>query len=83
MWLLWMTEAFKWLVTLLTPLICCHMKIRMKILGWKPVYNDDDIRCAVDDLFGEQDKSFFTNGIQALQYRWKKCVDCKGDYVEM
>ena len=29
---------------------------------------------AVDD--------FFTNGIQALQHRWKKCEDCKGDYVE-
>ena len=26
---------------------------------------------------------FFTNRIQALQHRWKKCmVDCKGDYVE-
>ena len=26
--------------------------------------------------------TFFTNGIQALQHWWKKCVDCKEDYVE-
>ena len=26
---------------------------------------------------------FFTNGIQALQHVWKKCVNCKWDYVEM
>ena len=25
---------------------------------------------------------FLTNRIQALQHRWKKCVDCKGDCVE-
>ena len=26
--------------------------------------------------------TFSTNGIQALQHRWKKCVDCFGGYVE-
>ena len=34
----------------------------------------DDVISAVDD--------FFTNEIQALQHQRKKCVDCKGDYVE-
>ena len=37
---------------------------------------------AVEDFFEDQDESFFTTGIQALQHRWKKCVDLKGDYVE-
>ena len=37
---------------------------------------------AVEDFFEDQDESFYTSGIQALQYRWKKCVDCRGDYVE-
>ena len=27
-------------------------------------------------------KTFLTNGIQALQYRWKKCVGYQGDYAE-
>ena len=26
--------------------------------------------------------TFLTNEIQALQHQWKKCMDCKGDYVE-
>ena len=26
--------------------------------------------------------TFFTNGIQAMQYRWKKHVNCKGDDIE-
>ena len=26
--------------------------------------------------------TFLTNGIQALQHQWKKCVDLMGDYVE-
>ena len=26
--------------------------------------------------------SFLTNGIQALQHQWKKCVDWEEDYVE-
>ena len=26
--------------------------------------------------------TFFTNGIQAQQHQWKKCVDHKKDYVE-
>ena len=26
--------------------------------------------------------NFFTNVVQVLQHRWKKCVDCKGDYVK-
>ena len=30
----------------------------------------------------DQDESFYNTGIQALQNRWKKCADRKGDYVE-
>uniref|UniRef100_A0A3Q0T0Y3 Histone-lysine N-methyltransferase SETMAR n=1 Tax=Amphilophus citrinellus TaxID=61819 RepID=A0A3Q0T0Y3_AMPCI len=30
----------------------------------------------------DQDESFSTTGIRALQHRWKKCVDRRGDYVE-
>ena len=35
-----------------------------------------------DDFFKDQDKSFYTTGIQALQHHWKKWVDRRGDYGE-
>ncbi|CAI9733412.1 Hypothetical predicted protein [Octopus vulgaris] len=53
-----------------------------KHLAGKQHRSDDDVMCAVDDFFNQRDESFFTNGIQALQHRWKKCVDREGDYVE-
>ena len=33
-------------------------------------------------FFEDQDESFYTMGIQALQHQWKKCVDRRGDYVD-
>ena len=43
---------------------------------------DDEVISAVADFFEDQDESFYTTGIQALQHRWKKCVDRRGDYIE-
>ena len=37
---------------------------------------------AIEDFFEDQDESFYTTGIQALQHRWEKCVDRRGDYVK-
>ena len=48
-------------------------------------YYTNDMRShisEVEDFFEVQNESFYTTGIQALQHRWKKCVDCRGDYVE-
>ena len=42
----------------------------------------DEVISAVEDFFEDQEKSFYTTGIQALQHQWKKCVDRMGDYVE-
>ena len=41
-----------------------------------------EVISAVEDFFEDQDERFYTTGIQALQNRWKKCVDRRGDYVE-
>ena len=35
---------------------------------------------AVEGFFGDRE-SVDTTGIQALQHRWKKCVDRRGDYM--
>ena len=41
-----------------------------------------DVLSAVVKFFGGQEDNFYTTGIQALQRRWKKCTDRRGDYVE-
>lgn len=53
-----------------------------KHLAGKRYQTDDEVISAVEDFFGDQDESFYSNGIKALQHRWKKCVDLRGDYVE-
>ena len=58
-------------------------KNTQKTLGWEAVYRtDDEVVSAVEDCFEDQDENFYTSGIQALQHRWKKCVERWGDYVE-
>ena len=54
-----------------------------KQLAGKQYRTDDEVISAVEDFFEDQDaQSFYTRGIQALQHRWKKCVDRRGHYVE-
>ena len=43
---------------------------------------DDEVISAVEDSFKDQDENFYNTEIQALQHRWKKCVDRRGNYVE-
>ena len=52
-------------------------------LPGKQCLTDDEVISAVEDFFEDQEESFNTTGIQALQHRRKKtCVDRRGDYVE-
>ena len=44
----------------------------MKHLAGKQQTNDEVVS-AVRYFFKDQDESFFTTGIQALQHRWKQC----------
>lgn len=37
---------------------------------------------AVNEYFESQDKTFFENGLMALETRSKKCIKKSGDYVE-
>ena len=45
----------------------------------KQYLTNDEVISAVDDLFKDQDESFYTMGIQVLQHRWEKYVDHRGD----
>ena len=53
-----------------------------KHLAGKRYDSDDDVISAVEDFFEGQEENFYATGIRALQHRWKKCVDRRGDYVE-
>ncbi|UYV76490.1 hypothetical protein LAZ67_14000659 [Cordylochernes scorpioides] len=44
--------------------------------------SDEEVIDAVTSFFELLGTSFFLEGIKALEHRWKKCIDLKGDYVE-
>ena len=54
-----------------------------KHLAGKQYWPDDEVLSLVEDFKEDQDESFYMTGIQALRHRWKKCVDHKGDYIEI
>ena len=53
-----------------------------KHLAGKQYRTDDEVISAVEEFFDNQQEKFYLEGIQALQHRWTKCVNLKGDYVE-
>lgn len=56
-------------------------KLKEHLRGQK-FSGDDELMSAVNDWLEVQDKEFFRRGIQALEHRWTKCVQVRGDYVE-
>ena len=81
-WLLCMTVALNWLITLHIHLIWHHLTIFCSPT-WKNTWLGSSI--------GPMMKSyslplrtfffcFYTTGIQALQHWWKKCLDRRGDW---
>lgn len=50
-----------------------------KHLSVKQYRGDENFISATDDVFMQQNQSFFPGG---MHHRWKNYVDCKGDYVE-
>ena len=56
--------------------------IMKKHSAGKQYQTNDEVISAIEDFFEDQDKSFYTTGIQALQDHSKKCVYHRGDYVE-
>ena len=85
-WLLYVTVALNWLISLHILLIWHHLTTSCsptwKHSAGKQYRTDDEVISAVEDFPEDQDESRYTTGIQALQHRWKKCVDLRVDYVE-
>lgn len=53
-----------------------------KWLGGKRFYSNNEVIDAANGHFEGLDKSFYKGGIEALEKRWKKCIELKGDYIE-
>ena len=44
--------------------------------------SNEEVIAETEAYFKEFDQSYFLNGIKMLEYRWAKCIELKGDYVE-
>ena len=53
-----------------------------KWLGEKRFTSKKETIAATEAYFAEFDKPYFLDGLKKLEYRWTKCIELKGDYVE-
>jgi histone-lysine N-methyltransferase SETMAR len=51
-------------------------------LGGKRFRSNEEVITETEAYFAEFEKSYFLEGIKKLEYRWAKCIELKGDYVE-
>jgi histone-lysine N-methyltransferase SETMAR len=51
-------------------------------MGGKKFRSDEEVHQAVHERLRTRQREFFSRGIRALPVRWRKCVECQGDYVE-
>ena len=64
-------------------IFCFRTWTKKTHLAGKQYRTNDKVKIyATEDLFEDQDESFYTTGIQAQQHRWKKTVDRREVYVE-
>jgi histone-lysine N-methyltransferase SETMAR len=53
-----------------------------KSLAGKKFRSNGEVIAATEAYFADLPKSYFLDGIKKLEYRWTKCIELKGDYVE-
>ena len=51
-------------------------------LGGKRFSSNEEIIAATNEYFEGFDKNYFLEGIKKLEYRYNKCIQLKGDYVD-
>ena len=51
-------------------------------LGDERFSSNEEIIAATSEYFEGFDKNYFLQGIKKLEYRYNKCIQLKGDYVE-
>jgi len=53
-----------------------------KWLGGKRFTSNEEVIAETEAYFAKFDKSYFLDGLKKLEYRWTKCIELKGDYIE-
>lgn len=53
-----------------------------KFLAGKKFQSNEEVINEVNSYFEGLDESVYKNGLNALEYRWKKCIELEGEYVE-
>lgn len=53
-----------------------------KWLGGKRFTTNEEVIAETKAYFEGFPKSYFLEGLKKLEYRWEKCIELKGDYVE-
>jgi len=53
-----------------------------KWLGRKRFASNEEVIAETEAYFKEFDQSYFLNDIKMLEFRWAKCIELKGNYVE-
>jgi hypothetical protein len=47
------------------------------------IFSDTYVIAAVETWLDGQPSEFLLSGLQKLEQRSKKCIDCRGEYVEL
>lgn len=60
-----------------------HLFPKLKLfLAGKKFKTDEEVIAATEQYFDSLEEDHYKTGIMALQRRWSKCVDVRGEYVE-
>jgi hypothetical protein len=64
------------------PVISVIFDVLSNTFQYTRFANNEEVQSAVDGYFAELDYSHYRQGIEAIEHRWEKCIELKGDYVE-
>ena len=76
-----MADDFRGLKFWLLPITFFFLNMKTW-LGCKRFSSNEEIIAATNEYFEGFDKHYFLKGIKTREYRYNKCIELKGDYVE-
>jgi transposase len=56
-------------------------KLKTKFRGSR-FQSNEDVTEVVNEIFEDQIREFYFEGLNELEHRWAKCIDVEGDYIE-
>jgi len=56
--------------------------LKKSLAGQKFASNEEAV-AATEAYFADLEKTYFSGGLKKLEHLWVKCIELKGDYVEI